>query len=362
MSVTTPRKRAANRANAAKSTGPTTPEGKQRASRNAVIHGLFCRSAVLPGEDAARLRRLRQGMMDRLRPRDELERALADRVVCETWRLRRAVAFEGRVITSKTAEDLADRRHYTALYSHKPPLEAGQVILDLLREDVLTKLSRYEQRIERSVYRAMAELRRLQKRSLPEGQWIDPEEEEAQEQTAPEQEQMRETKPTAENSDNGGLRPEEEEDYEDEDERTDEDERGRETKPTGENSENGRLTEAEEDEEEQDYEEEEEATNENVDERARRTKPDAENSENDGPLAEEDEEEEDYEDEDERGRQTKPTGENSENGEPPAVGEDEDEDERARETKPKPDYSRVMLAVPRSEPPAPARARRRGRF
>jgi hypothetical protein len=253
MSVTTPRKRAANRANAAKSTGPTTPEGKQRASRNAVIHGLFCRSAVLPGEDAARLRRLRQGMMDRLRPRDELERALADRVVCETWRLRRAVAFEGRVITSKTAEDLADRRHYTALYNHKPPLEAGQVILDLLREDVLTKLSRYEQRIERSVYRAMAELRRLQKRSLPEGQWIDPEEEEAQEQTAPEQEQMRETKPTAENSDNGGLRPEEEEDYEDEDER------GRQTKPTGENSENGEPPAVGEDEDE--------------DERARETKP-----------------------------------------------------------------------------------------
>ncbi len=84
MTVTTPRKRAANRANAAKSTGPRTPEGKRRASRNAVIHGLFCRSVLLPGEDAERLRRLRHGIIGRIRPRDELERALADRVVCQT--------------------------------------------------------------------------------------------------------------------------------------------------------------------------------------------------------------------------------------------------------------------------------------
>jgi len=83
MTVTTPKKRAANRANAAKSTGPGTPEGKQRSSRNAVTHGLFSRAAVLPGEDVAELERLRRGMMGRLRPRDELEQMLADRAVSE---------------------------------------------------------------------------------------------------------------------------------------------------------------------------------------------------------------------------------------------------------------------------------------
>jgi len=151
MTVTTPRKRAVNRANAAKSTGPRTPEGKRRAGRNAVTHGLFCRAAILPGEDPAELERLRRGMMGRLRPRDELERMLADRAVSEAWRLRRAVAFEARVIASKTAEEQFERRHYTALYADKPPLHAGQIIRGLLSADVLTKLSRYEQRIERSM-------------------------------------------------------------------------------------------------------------------------------------------------------------------------------------------------------------------
>jgi hypothetical protein len=45
------RKRAANRANARKSTGPRTPEGKARSSRNAISHGIYCQNLLLPGED-----------------------------------------------------------------------------------------------------------------------------------------------------------------------------------------------------------------------------------------------------------------------------------------------------------------------
>jgi hypothetical protein len=47
------KKLAANRANAKKSTGPRTPEGKRRSSKNAVTHGMFCNDTVLPGEDAS---------------------------------------------------------------------------------------------------------------------------------------------------------------------------------------------------------------------------------------------------------------------------------------------------------------------
>ena len=41
----------ANRANAQKSTGPRTPEGKATVAQNAVKHGLLARTAVLHGED-----------------------------------------------------------------------------------------------------------------------------------------------------------------------------------------------------------------------------------------------------------------------------------------------------------------------
>lgn len=42
----------ANRRNALKSTGPRTEDGKRRASRNAVRHGLTAETVVEPIEDA----------------------------------------------------------------------------------------------------------------------------------------------------------------------------------------------------------------------------------------------------------------------------------------------------------------------
>src|SRR4051794_20074973 len=47
----------ANRANARKSTGPRTPEGKMASRLNGVTHGMCCTlPVVLPGEDAGALR------------------------------------------------------------------------------------------------------------------------------------------------------------------------------------------------------------------------------------------------------------------------------------------------------------------
>ena len=51
--MTTEKQLRANRKNAKKSTGPNTPEGKARSSKNALKHGLLARDAVLPGEDPA---------------------------------------------------------------------------------------------------------------------------------------------------------------------------------------------------------------------------------------------------------------------------------------------------------------------
>ena len=49
--VVSERKKAANRANAQKSTGPKTAEGKARSRLNAVTHGLCAVVIEIPGED-----------------------------------------------------------------------------------------------------------------------------------------------------------------------------------------------------------------------------------------------------------------------------------------------------------------------
>jgi hypothetical protein len=53
----------ANRSNGQKSTGPRTAAGKERASQNAVKHGLLAREAVIAGEDPEEFESCREGML-----------------------------------------------------------------------------------------------------------------------------------------------------------------------------------------------------------------------------------------------------------------------------------------------------------
>ena len=52
--ATSDRKIAANRANAAKSTGPKTPRGKRNSSRNGIRHGLLASVILIEGESRDR--------------------------------------------------------------------------------------------------------------------------------------------------------------------------------------------------------------------------------------------------------------------------------------------------------------------
>ena len=49
--MTTDARTEANRKNAQRSTGPKTPEGKARSSKNALKHGLTSEELILPGEN-----------------------------------------------------------------------------------------------------------------------------------------------------------------------------------------------------------------------------------------------------------------------------------------------------------------------
>jgi len=85
---------AANRLNAQKSTGPRTPEGKARASANAGKHGLTGRDLAMPNEEPGDYDSFRAGLLDSLAPSGPLEAMLADRIVADSWRLRRVPIIE----------------------------------------------------------------------------------------------------------------------------------------------------------------------------------------------------------------------------------------------------------------------------
>jgi hypothetical protein len=93
---------AASRRNGAKSRGPKTAEGKARAARNALKHGLRAQKhVVLPDEDAAEFRALETALLDELAPEGALQVVLARRVAVAASRLARADRMETEVFAER---------------------------------------------------------------------------------------------------------------------------------------------------------------------------------------------------------------------------------------------------------------------
>ena len=81
----------ANRANAARSTGPANTG---RTKFNGLSHGMTSRQTVIPGEVQAEYDEFEAGLLQQLAPGSETEKLLADRIVAAAWRLRRFTRME----------------------------------------------------------------------------------------------------------------------------------------------------------------------------------------------------------------------------------------------------------------------------
>ena len=84
----------ANRRNAGKSTGPITPEGKERSRRNAVRHGLTAETVIGALEDAEDYKAFEAAIIADYDAQSAVERELVLRLASALWRLRRATAME----------------------------------------------------------------------------------------------------------------------------------------------------------------------------------------------------------------------------------------------------------------------------
>jgi hypothetical protein len=155
----------ANRANAQKSTGPRTPEGKAIVAQNAITHGLLARAGVIPGEQEHEFEAHREGLLAQLRPGAPLEEDLAERIVDLSWRLKRAgrdqeVAYAA--LYQKYLEDQPQPQEPDAWHA-----ALGRMIVeDFCGPAVLERLQRYERRIESSFYKALNELRQAARQRL----------------------------------------------------------------------------------------------------------------------------------------------------------------------------------------------------
>lgn len=189
-----------SRRNAALSTGPRTPEGKAASSMNALKHGLTAETLVLPSENPENFLAFAEDLLAALVPVGALEEILAERVIMNAWRLRRALRAEVEVyawpmeMTENTRkperpknQDTPDPESVIAAMEARLREEEGEEIaspvknepLRALEEkknpplgaafaregagaDALGKLAKYETMLERGLIAALRELQRLQ--------------------------------------------------------------------------------------------------------------------------------------------------------------------------------------------------------
>src|SRR6185437_12588141 len=104
--MTTEKQVAASRANAKKSTGPRTPEGRAKVRTNAIRHGLTGQILTLSESERPLFDELLNGLLNDFKPHNTIERQLVTGLAWDTWRLNRLRAIESNTFVMASDEPI----------------------------------------------------------------------------------------------------------------------------------------------------------------------------------------------------------------------------------------------------------------
>lgn len=127
------------RENCKKSTGP---KDCTVVRANSVRHGLRSNLPVIPGEDQAALKRLRETVYDKVEPVNDIEIQLAEQVVLGLWRMQRGIRAEQFILDIHG--DL-EKTHWD----------------QILDKDYLDKIAKFENHAANQLERAFVAIARL---------------------------------------------------------------------------------------------------------------------------------------------------------------------------------------------------------
>jgi len=160
----------ANRANAQFSTGPTSEEGRAKASLNAVKTGLTGRTILLPSDDAAEYERHIQAFAEQYSPVGAREADLVQSIADTFWRLKRIPCLESALFAQGRLEFAGCFEEHDA--SARPSLIDAKTFIKYQRQ--LRNLQLQEARLFRRYEKDKAELREIQQtRRSQEGEALD---------------------------------------------------------------------------------------------------------------------------------------------------------------------------------------------
>jgi hypothetical protein len=149
--MATPAQIAANRANAQKSTGPRTPEGKAAFSFNALKHGMDAASIFIPGEDPAAYDALAADYHRQFRPESAVEHFHVDTLVRSDWQKRRLQRVEAKLYRTLLAEGAIPEDLDVAILRDSPTAK--------LLHKVTARIASFE----RAYFRPLNDLRRIER-------------------------------------------------------------------------------------------------------------------------------------------------------------------------------------------------------
>jgi hypothetical protein len=194
--MTSEKQIAANRANAQKSTGPRTAEGKAQSAQNALQHGMTATAPVLPDEDPSAFGELLQGLLDEYDPRTTVETELVQDLAWVFWRLRRVPYFDAAILLAAPHQALMDHVRQTVLRAgggwdranaaaaEKQSVEVREAVgplgigvhgfmRDLHGADMVNRLTRYETHLANRLQRILGQLAALRAERV-EGEVVEP--------------------------------------------------------------------------------------------------------------------------------------------------------------------------------------------
>jgi hypothetical protein len=155
--MTTPNRIETNRANAQHSTGPITPEGKQRSSLNALRHGLTGQVVVMPFEDLEAYKIHLKSFEEELNPKGPVEANLVQSLAETVWRINRVAVLETNLHTLGLST-------VTPYVGPNPQVEDALSMAAALEHQTkaLSNLSLHTQRLSRFYEKTLTQLQKLQ--------------------------------------------------------------------------------------------------------------------------------------------------------------------------------------------------------
>jgi hypothetical protein len=149
----------ANRNNSLRSTGPKSPDGKNRSSLNALKHGFTGRTVVFTEAELPEYESLCADYRKEFSPKGRLEADLVQELADIRWSLNGIRAREANLMALESVSETLD------LDAVDPDINSALAVAHCLQENskALNTLSIYEQRKLRAFERTLRGLRQLQK-------------------------------------------------------------------------------------------------------------------------------------------------------------------------------------------------------